>query len=421
MAKWVEYFIASRTARSGSSEGGNASESGMMATISAIAVALSLIVMILTIAIVLGFKREVHSRLTALSGDVIISTYRGVNPSIVEPIRRSEALEGFVERIGETRYITPYVARSVIVRSEEGVEGVILKGVDSTFRRGIVEEGLVEGAVPEFGGAKKSRNAIISKALAAELGLKVGSKLELLVTQEGGDMRRDLYKVGAIYSAATGEAERALIMVDMRNVQRLNGWRAEEISGYEVGLVERDRAVAMAEVFNRDVIELDAEEFDEVAAFATQQFYPGIFDWLNTLDLNALVVLSIMMFVAIFNIITAILILVLERMQMIGVLKTLGMTNASIGRIFLHRAFGITLRGVLWGNAIALVLALMQQRYQIIKLDETGYLLSSVPIELGVGWIVLLNAGVVLTILLSVSLPSRIVGSIEPHKAVKFQ
>ncbi len=445
MAKWVEYFIAQRTAQAGrrgvnrdtnrgtrqgekpgsTSEIKNSSEGGVMSSIATLAIALSLVVMILTIAVILGFKSEVHSRLTLLSGDVIVTTNQGPNPSVVKPISRNEAMEAIIESVvvqhgSHVRHLAPYVARSVVVRGTESVEGVVLKGVDSTFFRELFVEGLIEGEVPLFGGVERSRNTIISSELAAELRLGVGDKLELMAFEQSGDMRRDIYRVGAIYTAGTGEAEKMVIIADMRNVQRLNGWAEGDISGYEVGLTDRQQASTIAREINREVLYFDSDEMEGVAAFSTEQLYPGIFDWLNALDLNAVVVISIMLIVAIFNIITAILILVLERMQMIGILKALGMTNSSIRGIFLHRASGLALRGMVWGNGIGIAVALLQRHFEIVKLDETGYLLSSVPIELGVGWLLLLNVGVVGAILLSVMLPTRIVSSIEPHKAIKF-
>ncbi len=424
MAKWTEYFIAQRTAQAqadgGEREGEAAAEGGISSSIATLAISLSLCVMILTIAVIIGFKSEVHNRLTALSGDIIVTTHRGPNPSIIEPITRGERIEQVikdaVERHGSlVRHISPYVARSVVVRSPSSIEGVILKGVDSA-------------SLP----SGKRRDAIVSQELAAEAELEVGSRLELLAIEEGrekidgseGDgqtIRRDLYRVGAIRSNGGGDAEKLFITTDIRNLQRLNGWSAEEISGYEIGVTERERAALIAREINREILYCDTEQMDGVAAFSIEQLYPNIFDWLNALDINAVVVISIMMIVALFNIITAILILVLERMQMVGILKTLGMNNHSIRNIFLHRALSITLRGMAWGNGIGVGLALLQHHFKIIKLNEAGYMLSSVPIDMSIGWLLLLNIGVLFAILLSVMLPTRIVSSIEPHKAVKFQ
>ncbi len=432
MRSWVEYYIARRTSKRGqrgNTMGRHGSPEGrVMSRVATFAVALSVAVMILTLAIILGFKSEVRSRLTLLSGDVIVASTAGVTPQSTISIRHSERVQQEIIRIaqesgGEPRQIAPYVTRGAIINNTEGLEGVLLKGVDSLFDLSIIERGLIEGEVPPFGRGKMERRAVISQSLAAELKLKLNSRLELLIyDQEREQMRRDLYRVGAIYTQGLGEMERGIVMVDMRSTQRLNGWAEDEISGYELSLSNPSKSIEIANRVNDELLysDLDSEAL-EVAAYATERLYPSIFDWLAALDMNGVVVLTIMTIVAIFNIITAILILVLERMQMVGVLKALGMTNGSISRIFLFRATKITLWGLFWGNIAGVALALIQSWWEPIKLDEAGYLLSAVPIELEAGWLVLLNVGVVTTILLSTLLPTRLVSSIEPHKAIKFQ
>ncbi|MFR9644048.1 MAG: FtsX-like permease family protein, partial [Rikenellaceae bacterium] len=283
------------------------------------------------------------------------------------------------------------------------------------------DRGLFEGEIPNFGGEKSSRNTIVSKELASELGLEVGGRLELLMADDDGSLRRDLYRIAAIYTAGGGAAEKGVVLTDIRNVQRLNGWGESQISGYEISLSNRDKSVEIADQINIEILYNENEELDQSAAYAIERLYPSIFDWLAALDMNGVVIISIMMVVAIFNIITALLILVLERVQMIGVLKALGMNNSSLRQVFLLRALSITFWGLIWGNGVGIALSLLQRHFEVVKLDETGYLLDTVPIELGVGWITLLNIGVIVAIIIVVSVPTRIVGSIEPHKAIKFQ
>ncbi len=421
MAKWVEYFIAQRISQGSTADCGEGDahlvEGAMMARVARFAVAISVAVMILSLAVIFGFKSEIRSRLTALSGDVIVTS-----AVEFEPIVRSDEVERIVrESATKIVRVSSYVSKGVILRGAEGVEGVILKGVDADTPMEIFERGLIEGEIPAFGGNDKSRNVIVSKELAATMALSVGDKLELLATFESGALRRDLYRVGAIYSAGGGEGEKSTILTDIRNVQRLNGWGEEQISGYEVVLADPEQDIEVAQRINRELLYSDDDELSQMVASSIRELYPSLFDWLAALDMNGVVVISIMVVVAIFNIITALLILVLERLQMIGVLKALGMNNGALRRLFLLRAVKIGAWGVAWGNGVGIALALLQQRFEVVKLDEAGYLLSSVPIELGVGWLLLLNAGVVATIILVVALPTRIVGSIEPHRAIRFQ
>lgn len=409
MAKLLEYFIAQRIAqgakRSSGTSGDERAEGGVMLRIATLAIALSVAVMLLSLAVIFGFKSEVHTRLTALSGDILVTSPLSVKSNTLEPITKSEELERVTTEAthffgSEIRHLSPYATRTAIVRTAEGIEGVVLKGITQNAQMESFVRGLREGEIPTFGGVEVNRNTIISNELASELGLNIGSRLELLISNDDGSIRRDLYRVGAIYSAGTGLAEKAFVFTDIRNVQRINGWASDQISGYEVSITNPSAAAQINEQINLEVLFSDDKRLDGVASFTTEQLYPAIFDWLSALDINAIVVISIMLIVAIFNIITAILILVLERVQMIGVLKALGMNNGSVRKIFLFRALSITLRGLVWGNGIGLTIALVQRSFHIIKLDEGGYILDSVPISLGATWIIALNVAVVVAILL---------------------
>ncbi|MFI3328837.1 MAG: FtsX-like permease family protein, partial [Rikenellaceae bacterium] len=280
-------------------------------------------------------------------------------------------------------------------------------------------------------------SALISQKMASEMNLSVGSRLEILIPSSSENssnaMRRDLYRVGGIFSAGLGEGERQIVLTDLRNVQRINGWSSDQISGYETWLSHdaagRRSALSDAPYLSYAVNSAliygdsfsDSKELESVAAFSVQGIYPSIFDWLVAHNVNAVVIITIMLIVAAFNIITALLIMVLERTQMIGLLKSLGMTNSAIRRIFLWRALGITARGMAWGNGVGLALCLLQHWFEVLKLDESGYMLSVVPIEIGFDWLLALNFGAVATILLMVTLPTKFATTIEPSKAIKYQ
>ncbi|MFI3248327.1 MAG: FtsX-like permease family protein [Rikenellaceae bacterium] len=421
MAKEIEYFIAQRTSR-GQSRGGG----GVMLPVATLSVALSIAVMVITIAIILGFKTEVHTKLTSLSGQIVMSTMGGSSPTNTRSIERTDDAEliasSAASQLGtELMRISPIATRGAIIRTSTAVEGVMLKGVDGSYDTSIFESGLVDGELTNFAAEDKNRNVMIAKGLASSVGVQVGDKIELLVTDDDGEMRRDLYRVGGIYSSGLGEAEKMLIITDIRNVQRLNGWSEGQISNYELWLSDLSLAPKVADQINTDIIYSDSEALGAVVAYDVQRLYPSIFDWLAAHDINAVVIIVIMMMVALFNIITAMLILVLERTQLIGILKALGMNDISIRKIFLYRALGITTRGLLYGNGIAILFCLVQHHFKLLKLDEVGYILSAVPIDLSAWWLLLLNCGVILLILLLVVIPTKMVGRIEPSKAIKFQ
>lgn len=431
MFKEVELFIAQRI--------GDHSDRthGIAHRIATVAVAMSLVVMIISLSIIFGFKREVHHKLTALSGEVIIAPVGGVEPSAYKALIFSPKVDSVVRHVArqigvEVERVSPYVVASGVVQMGDGFDGVVFKGVDSTYDMQLFVDGLTDGEIPKFGVGESQRNVIISEELARRASLEVGSRLDLLVAHGGGGemMQQFTYRVGAIYSAGLGDMESGVVIADIRNVRRINRWISDLVSGYEVSIGDLGAAPAFAEVLNREllltedwgVMKLDIHLGSlNMAAYSAQEIYPSIFGWLAAHDVNGVVVVVVMTLVAIFNIITALLIMVMERSSMIGVLKALGMSSRAISRIFVYRAVGLTLRGMVLGNCVGLFLCWMQLRFGFLRLDEASYILTSVPIDLGVGWILVLNVSVVLVVFVTVLLPARLVSGVEPHRAIKFQ
>ncbi|MFR9565860.1 MAG: FtsX-like permease family protein, partial [Rikenellaceae bacterium] len=229
-----------------------------------------------------------------------------------------------------------------------------------------------------------------------------------------------LFKVGGIYLSAMGQSESQLALCDVRALRRIVEWEPELISGYEIWLSDESRTERFRQSIESRLLEEDRESYWGIGFFSYKELYPAIFSWLATHDVNAVVVIVIMLLVAIFNMTTALLILVLERTSMVGVLKTIGMKDSSIGQIFVYQALSVILRGILWGNVGALLLCMAQQRWGIITLDSEGYLLSQVPIELKVWWIACINIVAVAVIGAVMIIPSRFVSRIEPCESMKF-
>lgn len=206
-----------------------------------------------------------------------------------------------------------------------------------------------------------------------------GDKVEMLFVESEKSPRRDRFKVSGIYATGMDEFDRSVAMTDLRNVQRLADWSSDEVSGYEVTLADFSQAEDFSRRLNDMLLDSDREAFWDLTARSAQERFPTVFDWLKTHDVNAAVILVIMVVVAVFNMATALLTLVLERTRMIGLLKTMGMNSASLRRIFLYRALMLILRGVVWGNAIGLGICLLQYYFHLIPLDPEGYMLSEVP------------------------------------------
>ena len=405
----LELFIARRIARSGP---GN--RPGVMVRIAVIAVALSVTVMILALAVIMGFKREITDRVTGFSSQVEVADLRSAGSIESVPVLRSEQLERAIRSAGEVVRLAPYAVKGGVVKTPDAILGVMLKGVDGGYDWSFFRDHLLEGELPRVG------EILISRSVAREMGLVPGDKVEMLFVESEKSPRRDRFKVSGIYATGMDEFDRSVAMTDLRNVQRLADWSSDEVSGYEVTLADFSQAEDFSRRLNDMLLDSDREAFWDLTARSAQERFPTVFDWLKTHDVNAAVILVIMVIVAVFNMATALLTLVLERTRMIGLLKTMGMNNASLRRIFLYRALMLIVRGVVWGNAIGLGICLLQYYFHLIPLDPEGYMLSEVPVAFGVGWWLALNAGVVVVILTLLMLPASIISQVKPVEAIRY-
>lgn len=393
-----------------------------MERIAVISVALSVGVMILSLAVMMGFKCEVTRKITGFAAHVSLTDIRSIDALDSHPVRRSGQLENLIRSTEGFVSMAPYALRGGIVRTDEAVEGVVLKGVDGFGgARRIFGEWLQEGALPRIGDSVRTKDILLSRNLARRLELGVGDRVEMFFVGHGDLPRRDRFKVSGIYSSGMDEMDDALVLTDMRNVQRLSDRTADEISGYEI--LTRDLASAddFARRLDRALLHDESGAADNLTATSVGTRYANIFDWLNAHDVNTAVIIGIMLAVAFFNMTSALLILVMERIRMIGLLKSFGMRNGTLRSIFLYRAAFVAMRGMLWGNGIGLTLCLLQQWTGFVKLDAEGYLLSEVPISLDWEWLLPLNGGVLAAIVLLLLIPAGIVSTVKPNEVIRYE
>lgn len=412
----LELLIARRTAHTSPED-----KPGVMERIAVVSVALSVAVMILALAVMMGFKREVTRKMTGFAAHVTLTDVRGVNTLDSEPIRRSAHTEELVRSTEGFVSLAPYAVKGGIVRTSDAVGEVLLKGVDKTYDWSFFDEWLVEGELPRVGDSLRTKDILLSRNLAQRMQLKVGDPAEMLFVEAGDMPRRDRFKVVGIYSSGMDEMDNAVVVTDLRNVQRLSDWTPDEISGYEIFISDLAVADDFSRTLGRTLLYDDSEGMENLAVSSIRERYPNIFDWLRAHDVNAAVVIVIMLIVAFFNMTSALLILVLERTRMIGLLKALGMRNGALRRIFLYRAAFITLRGLAWGNAVGVTLCLVQHWFHVVKLSSEGYLLSEVPVALGWGWWLALNAGFIAAIVALLVVPTYIISSIKPDEAIRYE
>lgn len=400
---------------------GSGNRPGVMERIAVVSVALSLAVMILAIAVMLGFKREVSQRIAGLAAHAAVTGVRGVDALDSEPLHRSPHTEELIRSVPGFVSLAPYAVKGGIVRTADAVEGLVLKGVDASYDWSSFRGWLVAGTLPRVADTLRTKEILLSRNLAARLMLGPGDAVEMLFVEPGELPRRDRFRISGIYSSGMDEMDDAVAMTDLRNVQRLADWQPDEVSGYEIRLTGIGEADRYAADLNRKLLYDDREETDNLTATAVTERYRNVFDWLRAHDVNAAVVIVVMLAVAFFNMSSALLVLVLRHTRMIGLLKALGMRNGQLRGIFLYRAGFIALRGLLWGNLAGISVCLAQRQFHIFRLNPEGYLLSEVPVALdGFRWL-LLNAGFAAAIVLLLVIPARIVSSIKPGEAVRYE
>lgn len=409
----VEFFIARRIAGMDSIDNKN-----VMVRIASMTVAVGMAVMIISLAVIFGFRGEITGKVVGFGGHVKIVNLDSNASLETAPIDRNDRLVESVRQIRNFGSINPYAVKGGIFKSGEAMQGVMLKGVDHSYNWSFYEGMLTAGGLPEVCDSVRTKDILISASLSRLMQIGVDDRVEMLFIGDGYAPRRDRFKISGIYDSKFDELDKMVILTDMRNVQRLNGWNSNQITGYEVTTTDFGRL----EQFDADIynVIIDSEAENLMAVSITESF-PSLFDWLQAHNVNAMVIISIMLLVALFNMISALLIILLERTSMIGTLKALGMRNRSIQRLFLIRSSYIVVRGVVWGNIVGIAICLFQHYTDIVKLDPTGYFISAVPIDLGIGWLLILNVcsfGVIVALL---NIPTLIISYINPDTTLRYQ
>ena len=411
----TEYYLAQRIS---SRAGGR---KNVMVRIATATVAVSMAVMIISLAVISGFKSEITVKLTGFGGHVEVVNLDGNSSLETSPIARNAAFERAASQVRNFAQLYPYAVKGGIIKTGEAMQGVMLKGVDGSYDWKFFAENLTQGRLPEICDTARTKDIILSESLAGTMKLGVDDRVEMLFLQQERPPRRDRFKITGIYKTGLEEMDRMVVLTDIRNVQRLNGWSDDRITGYEINTTDFSRLGSFAEDIEASLRAAELADGEYLMAVSIQERFPNLFDWLKAHNVNAAVILTIMIMVSLLNMISALLIILLERTKMIGILKSLGMSNRALQKMFVTSSAFIVAKGLLWGNILGIGLCLLQRYTGFLKLDEAGYFLSVVPVELGAGWIAGLNAATFLLLVLALSFPTRIVSRIRPDKTMRYQ
>ncbi len=409
----TEIFLARRLSRrKGERRGG-------MLVIATISVAVSMAVMLVSMSVIGGFKGALEEILTGFAAHVRVEVLQAASVADATPLELSPEFEQKVAQIDHFGSIARVAEKSGIIKSATAMQGTLIKGVDVGYDSLFYRSCLVEGRLPRIGGESRTKDILVSEALANMLEVGLDDKVEMVFTSPEAPIRRDAYKIVGIYNSGMTTMDRSLALTDIRNIQRLNGWSENQVTCYEI---MADDVAALDEFAGS--VRVEALYGGGETLWRTTDLrssYPQYFDWLATHDINGVVIIVIMIVVALLNMITALLIIIFERIQMIGTLKALGMRNGAIQRVFLWRSLSVIVRGLAWGNAIGLGLMAVQHLTGIFKLDAEAYILSSVPVSFELWWWLGLNLLVPLVLVVLLSVPVAVISRIKPDQTLKYQ
>lgn len=382
-------------------------------------VAVGLMVMILSLCIILGFKGEIRQKVIGFGGHVEVINYQSMFHAEAQPIVVDELLLHRLLRIDGVSLAQRFATKTGMLKTENAFKGVVLRGVAEEYDTTFLAAHLIEGRLPRFSAAAVSNEITISALMARELNLRVGEKVYAYFFSEQVKARRFL--ITGIYETHLREFDKTLVFTDLLTTQKLNGWEYDECAGAELMLSDFNRldecAMAVATVMNRT----QDRNNNTYSTHTIKELYPSIFSWLSLLDTNVYVILILMILLSVFTMSAGLLIIILERTNFIAVMKSLGAANSQIRRIFLHFAAMLIVRGLLWGNVLGLGLALIQQHFRLVHLDPSTYYVDAVPITISWPLVVLLNVATLLITLLVLLIPSYLVSRIQPARVMRFE
>lgn len=412
----ISLFIARRIYRD--TDGGKrVSRPAVLIATTGIAVGLA--VMIVAVAVVVGFKSEVRGKVIGFGSHIQVSNFDALRSYETRPIVVNDSMTAALSDYPQVKHVQRYSTKPGMIKTDEAFQGMVLKGVGPEFDARFFRDHLIEGEVPVFSDSVSTNQVLISKALATKLKLKLGDKIYTYYIQDNVRARRLTIK--GIYQTNFAEYDNLFLLTDLHLVNRLSGWQPQQVSGVELQVRDYDR-------LEETTYQIAADTDNRADALGgiyyvqnIEQLNPQLFDWLDLLDLNVWVILILMIGVAGFTMISGLLIIIIERTNMIGILKALGANNFTIRKTFLWFSVFLIGKGMLWGNAVGLAFCGIQSWFGVLTLDPETYYVDRVPVSFSIGLFVLINVGTLLASVLMLLGPSYLITKINPASSMRYE
>ncbi len=406
----LEYFIAKKISSKTSD-----TFSRPVIKISYVSIALGLALMIISVAIVIGFKRSISDKVIGFAAHIQIEGFSNNESMIEKPLKKNDEFIARISKRKDVKHIQFTAHKAGVLKTTDQIQGVILKGVGVNYDTAFMHSCMVEGRFPHITDEGITNEVIISSSLAQKMNLKLADPVRVwFIGEDDKNARGRKFTVSGIYNTSIEEFDNAYIIGDIKHVQRLNNWNENQVGKVEVMINDFNDLERVATSiykiipYNLNVI-------------TVKERYPQIYNWLGLLDMNVSVILTLLILVAAITMVSTLLIIIIERTNMVGVLKALGMRNRSVRKVFLYKASSIIIRGMIWGNVIGLLFYYVQEEFQLIKLNPQNYYVDYVPVELSTVYVLALNAGTFVICFLMLIIPSYYITRILPSKALRFE
>ena len=388
--------------------------------IATIGVAIGLAVMIVSVAVVLGFKHTIRDKVVGFGSHIQVGNFLTQQTTLEYPIAIDDSVMNMLKKIDGVKHVQRYATKQGILKTDSDFLGVVLKGVAQEFDTTFIHQNMVSGSIPQFSDSSNSNNILVSKTMADQLRLKTGQRLFAYFIDDNG-VRMRKFNIAGIYETNLTQYDKTICFADLYTTVKLNGWKADQVSGAELTVNNFDK-VDDTENILIDRVNRTTDKYNETYSSKTiRDINPQIFSWLDLLDLNVWIILALMVAVAGVTMISGLLIIILERTTMIGVLKALGARNKTIRHTFLWFAVFIIGKGLLLGNIIGIGLILLQRYTGLVKLDPATYYVSTVPAEFNLPLIIALNIATLLICVFVLIGPSYLISHIHPAKSMRYE
>jgi lipoprotein-releasing system permease protein len=384
-------------------------------------IAFGLTMMILSVAVVTGFKKEIRDKVIGFGSHIQLVNFDSNSSFETIPVSKNQTWLQKLNDLEGVRHVEVFATKPGIIKTDTEMMGMVLKGVGPDFDWKFFRENLISGTIFSVSDTAVSDKVLISKQVSSLMKLKVGDPLySYFLNDDNSNQRMRKFMVSGIYQSSLEEFDRLFILADIQQVRKLNNWSPDQVSGFEVTIDNFDKLDELTEKVKDITVHYSEQDSTLMRPVSITSKYPQIFDWLNLLDMNVWIILTLIILVAGFNMVSGLLILILERTTMIGTLKAVGSNNRSIRKVFLYLAFFLLGRGMLWGNIVGIGMCILQSYFGIFRLDPASYYLEYVPINLKISHLLLLNAGTLLITLAMLIVPSWYVSRISPSRALHF-